>query len=475
MFPKKEQYQVVIAGAGLSGLSAAVAAEEKGLDTLVLEKGRTTGGDGNYVEGAMGVDSYLQKEKGIKIKQTDLLQSELDYSHYEASASVLRKFIAKSGQIIDWLHDEGIEFVSVGKQGKSWPTIHAFKGGGAQAVKTLLNRAQKLGAEIETSLSASKLIMNDGKIAGVLVKSEVTGQERSIKTEHVILATGGYVDNPDLVKKRMDDIRLMPVSDGKSTGDGMQLAWQVGAKHASMGTIQYGGGAIFDKTRPQFVHMPTQLAAAATQEALLWINERGERFVNEDVNDNMCHAGAAILTQSKTYSIMDRGSINDWENKGLYKKVANSPFSPDTFDHLETELKHDLANHEKYLIKADSIKELAEKLGLPKLEATVKAYNRMVEKGEDTQFGKNPKYLNAIKQGPYYAVQLGVGMACALGGLRVDDNNAVLNNYGFPIPGLYAIGNDAAGAIVGDTYAVTLPGSTAGFASYSAKNAVENI
>ena len=66
-------------------------------------------------------------------------------------------------------------------------------------------------------------------------------------------------------------------------------------------------------------------------------------------------------------------------------------------------------------------------------------------------------------------------MACALGGLKVDTNNRVLNAHGFPIPGLFSIGNDAAGMLVGDTYAVTLPGSTAGYAAFSARNAVSTI
>ena len=476
MFPKNKRYQLVIVGAGLSGLSAAVAGKEKGLkDILVLEKGRTVGGDGNYVEGAMGVDSYLQKQNGINIDPIELLKSELEYSHYEASAPVLRKFIEQSGAIIDWLHDEGVKFVKVGKQGESWPTIHTFAGRGAAVVKLLYKKALDLGVEFVKSTSANKLIVKNGQIAGLIVKSEVTGQKREVETEHVILATGGYVDNSNLVAQRIKDDRLMPVSDGKSTGDGMQLAWQVGAKRASMGAIQYGGGAIFDKTRPQFVHMPTQLAAAATQEALLWVNESGDRFVNEDVNDNMCHAGAAILTQSKVYSIMDQGSIDDWINKGLYKEVGNSPVSPDKFAHLQDEINQDLSHHEKYLVRADSIKELGEELGLLDLEKTINDYNQLVKQGKDSQFGKAVKYLNAIKKAPYYAVQLGVGMACALGGIRVDTDNAVLNDYGFPIPGLYAIGNDAAGMLVGDTYAVTLPGSTAGFASYSAKNAINAI
>lgn len=66
-------------------------------------------------------------------------------------------------------------------------------------------------------------------------------------------------------------------------------------------------------------------------------------------------------------------------------------------------------------------------------------------------------------------------MSCGLGGLRVDDHNEVLNDYGYPVPGLYTAGNDAAGMLVGDTYAVTLPGSTAGYAAFSGRNAVLHV
>lgn len=115
MFPKAKQYDLVIVGAGLSGLAAAVEAVKQNLHPLVIEKGRTIGGDGNYVEGAMGVDSYLQKEKQIKIDPLKLLHEELQYSHYEANGSHLKHFIDHSGETIDWLHDLGLKFSGVGK------------------------------------------------------------------------------------------------------------------------------------------------------------------------------------------------------------------------------------------------------------------------------------------------------------------------------------------------------------------------
>ncbi|MFD0898274.1 FAD-dependent oxidoreductase [Loigolactobacillus binensis] len=476
MFPKKQNYDVIIVGAGLSGLAAAVSAREKKLAVLVLEKGRSLGGNGNYVEGAMGVDSYLQKANNINISKGKLLRDELTYSHYEANAPHLKKLIDGSGAMIDWLHRLGVEFTKVGPQGDSWPTIHTFAGGGHAAVTKLYEKAVAAGAEIITSIRAQKVLTSNGAVSGLTVTNESTGQERDLQTTNILLATGGYVDNPKLVQQRTPlSQRLLAVSNGKATGDGLRLAWATGAEHYQMGAIQYGGGAIYDKVNPPYVHMASQLAAAATQEAILWVNERGERFVNEDVNDNMCHAGSAILTQARVFSILDQNAVDHLTDVGLYKEVGNSPISPKTFAALKQEIDQDLAKGQRYLTQADTIADLADQLNLPQLEHTIMHYNALATAGADTDFGKQAAYLTAVTTGPFYAVELGVGMACALGGLRVDNDNRVLNDHGYPLIGLYAVGNDAAGMLVGDTYAVTLPGSTAGYAVFSGRNAILNI
>lgn len=476
MFPKKEQYDLVIVGGGLAGLAAAVTAGEEGLTALVVEKGRSLGGNGNYVEGAMGVNSQLQQQAGVEIDPVELLQEELQYSHYEANAPHLKQFIDQSGATIDWLAQLGVQFAGVGGQGKSWPTIHSFTGGGAQAVSVLQAKVAETGTEIVRSLSACEILQTNGQVSGLVVQDEVTGQRREVQTKHVILATGGYVDNPELVAQKSPFAkRLLAVSNGKATGDGLQLAWQAGAKHYQLGAIQYGGGAIYDTVQPPFTHMASQLAAAATQEAILWVNEQGQRFVNEDVNDNMCHAGAAILTQSRVFSILDQAAVDHLATVGLYKEVGNSPVSPEKLADLPAEIKQDLANQQAYLTSASSLEELAQQLNLPALPVTIEHYNELVRGGTDTDFGKAAEYLTPVQTGPYYAVELGVGMACALGGLRVNQAGEVLNPQGYPVSGLYAVGNDAGGMLVGDTYAVTLPGSTAGYAVYSARNAVHAI
>ncbi|MCT6892001.1 MAG: FAD-binding protein, partial [Lactobacillus sp.] len=106
---------------------------------------------------------------------------------------------------------------------------------------------------------------------------------------------------------------------------------------------------------------------------------------------------------------------------------------------------------------------------------TINHYNDLAEKGVDTDFGKDKKYLLPVAQGPFYAIELAVGAFTTGDGLKVNLNNEVLNDKGQPIEHLYAIGSDGSGVIYGDTYGVKVPGSHAGYCVYSARNAVKNL
>jgi hypothetical protein len=106
----------------------------------------------------------------------------------------------------------------------------------------------------------------------------------------------------------------------------------------------------------------------------------------------MCHAGGAILTQSRVFSIFDQAAVDHLTNVGLFKEVGNSPVSPDKLDKLPGEIETDLKKHASYLTKADTLADLAAKLGLTKLPDTVTRYNALVGTGADTDFGKDKAY-----------------------------------------------------------------------------------
>jgi succinate dehydrogenase/fumarate reductase flavoprotein subunit len=136
----------------------------------------------------------------------------------------------------------------------------------------------------------------------------------------------------------------------------------------------------------------------------------------------------------------------------------NFRFIGSTFeDSVETTINtitNGVENDPKNYFKADTLEELAEKIGVPKdtFLATVEHYNELVDKGEDTDFFKDQVFLTPIKEGPFYATRVGAGLLAVVGGLHIDDNNQVCKADDEVIPGLYAVGN-----VSGDMYAVDYP------------------
>ncbi|MBA1394971.1 FAD-binding protein, partial [Lactobacillus sp. XV13L] len=138
-------------------------------------------------------------------------------------------------------------------------------------------------------------------------------------------------------------------------------------------------------------------------------------------------------------------------------------------DQLKAMIESAKAQNLSFLTVADSIADLAARLDLPDLPATVERYNQQVDRGRDDNFEKPADYLYHVKTGPFYAFEIGVGAYCTMGGLRVNRKNEVLDKQGRKIPGLYAVGADASAVLVGDTYGVNVPGSEAGYCIYSGR------
>lgn len=478
MLPKENKYDVVIVGSGLSGQAAAAEATSKGLKTLVVEKGRTTGGSGNYVEGVFAVGTSMQKEQGIDIKKEDILHDEQEFSHFEADTLIWKDYINQSADNVTWLKDLGVKFKGVATLGSGLNTWHMFDGLGNHAIHDAMEPyAKKHGAEYITSALVKKLIQNnEGKVVGIIVQDYETKESIEIKADAVILAGGGYLNNKDLLEKYSNQNvnRIVPMNSGKSDGSSIELGWNVGAKKFGMGMAMMFGGQIKEDSVPSYKYWKTDIGLATCEMAPLWVNEIGDRFVDESVFRIWSHAGNAIIRQEKVYAILDQGTIDKFAEDKLPRSLK--PLSDRTkLDKLK-EMISDAENKEmSFLTKADTIKELAQKLELPNLTETVERYNNSAAAGEDIDFEKPTNYLQPITQGPFYAFELGVGAYCTMGGLRVNRKNEVLDEKGRSITGLYAIGSDASGVLVGDTYGVNVPGSEAGYCVYSGRVAADEV
>lgn len=475
----KDNYDLIIVGGGAAGMTAAYEASEKGLSTLVVEKGHQLGGSGNYIEGAFAVDSFMQKKHSdYHLTKEEALNEELNYSHYKADTNTWKQYIDGSAEIIKWLKDLGVEYFDVEPLGSGARTWHLFKGRGEAVINDVLApKAKKNGADIILSTNVTKLLTKNNAVIGVQVKNLETDDISDINAKNVMLATGGYLNNKKMIKDytNYDENQLIPCNSGKNTGDGLSLAWNVNAQRYAMGMAMLFGGYIKDPDKPIYVYRYDELNGAANQQSLLWVNETGKRFVNEEVVDNFAQAGNALFTQNEFYTILDQATVDHLQNVGLYKKMGTYDYHDDKLPHLQDEIDKELAKGSSFLTKAENINELAEKLNLSDLPETIARYNEESHKGEDTDFGKNAKFMIPVEKGPVYAIKQGVGAFCTMGGLKVNLNNQVLDQNGSAINGLYAVGNDAAGMLIGDTYGPNMPGTEAGYCFFSGKHTADAI
>ncbi|WP_103660686.1 FAD-dependent oxidoreductase [Lactobacillus sp. HT06-2] len=475
----KNNYDVIIVGGGAAGFAAAYEASHKGLSVLVVEKGHTLGGSGNYIEGAFAVDSFMQKKHSdYHLTKEEALNEELTYSHYKADTNTWKQFIDGSAAIIKWLKNLGVEYFDVEPLGSGARTWHLFKGRGDAVINQVLApKAKEQGTDILTSTEVTNLITTDGQVTGVEIKDLKSSETTQVSGKNIILATGGYLNNKDMIAKytNYDANQLIPVNSNKNTGDGLSLAWKAGAQRYAMGMAMLFGGYIKDPDKPTYVYRYDELNGAANQQSLLWVNETGKRFVNEEVVDNFAEAGNALFTQNEFYTILDQSTIDHLQNDSLYKAMGTYDYHDTKLPHLQEEIDKELAANAKYLTKADSIEELAKKLSLPDLPATIKRYNQLAQEGKDVDFGKQNRFMVPVENGPFYAIKQGVGAFCTMGGLKINLDNQVLDQNGAPIKGLYAVGNDAAGMLIGDTYGPNMPGTEAGYCFFSGKHTADVI
>ncbi|MBA1394040.1 FAD-binding protein, partial [Lactobacillus sp. XV13L] len=202
----------------------------------------------------------------------------------------------------------------------------------------------------------------------------------------------------------------------------------------------------------------------------------GERFVDESAAVvNWANEGNSMNRQERVFCIFSQKIVDDFTDKKFLRSMK--PFVPkDVYPTLRDDLKQAEKDGRQYLHKAPTLEALAQEISTPELVEYVKKYNDMVAAGEDTEFHKSAKYLAAIDgDGPFYAIELGVGAYTTGDGLRVNRENEVLDTNGRPIKGLYAIGSDGSAVLYGDTYGVKIPGTHAGYCIFSGRNAVQAI
>ncbi len=476
---ENKDFDVVVVGAGGAGMSAATRAAELGMKTVILEQREATGGTTQFTEGLFAINSHIQKANGKNPPDLgyDLFTKAMDYHHWYANGSLFRAYIDASAADIEWLESIGVQFSGTGTMcNNEYNTWHQYvytpgEISGKNYVDQLTAAVQKAGAELVLGAEAIDIVMKGDTAAGIVAKQGSKYIQYNA-AKGVILCTGGYADNKDLMTefgKPGDRIQAMGM-EGRN-GFGINAARQAGAiLAASPGCMMFYGGCL------PGINYGTHLYCASAFQPYFWINQNCQRFVNEYYAErNFTFSGDAQSMQERVISIVTQAQMDNMYEHGGTFGCGEYIHAGEPLTDLWTEYDAQVKAGNKAIHKCDTLDDLAKELNLDAaaLKAEIDKYNGYCATGVDQEFGKAAEYLFPLESGPYYAFELNVGIFATVGGIKVDNDMQVLNAQGMPVPHLYCCGNDA-GGLYGDAYDVSIcEGSCQGFAVFSGKTAAE--
>jgi succinate dehydrogenase/fumarate reductase flavoprotein subunit len=307
---------------------------------------------------------------------------------------------------------------------------------GAALVARLFKGLLERGVETRLETPARHLVTDEhGDVVGIVVGAE--GAERRIGTRKgVVLACGGFEWNPALVRAHLG-YDVYPLSPGGNTGDGLLMAMET---HAQLGNMDsyWGTPVMFDPEIRREDDLVPQFEWGRGAPASIVVNRKGKRFANEALPYNDFPKAFGVYdTQAVEFPNAGPGfQIFDRTVRDSQRILSMLPGQPDP----------------DWVVKADTIEELAEKVGLDPdaLAETVERYNANAAEGIDPDFDRHrvglmaPGELAPIVEPPFYAVEIHPGMLGTNGGPRLDRHGRVLRVGGGVVDGLYAAGNTAA-------------------------------
>lgn len=461
------QADLVVIGGGGAGLPAALTAIEGGVGrVLLLEKRRNLGGNASMAGGFIfAAESHRQKEANWTEGRDDVFKKIMAFNHYDrVKPRVIRAFVDKSGETVQWLEDRGAAFKFGHMETMPCHILEGMKapvGGFSRVIKLLGDRFEQAGGQVLLNTAADQIICNaDGVIEKVLAKDK-QGETVEIYTKCVFLACGGFTGNTELLHKYFPDY----YSDAYWTdavpnmGEGIQLAKDVGAGLTKHCTLVKEPAYSFETKKS----MPNR---AAMEPASLWVNSRGERFADEsifidDVTTNALVAQPGMLG----FALFDSNLI-DFMVK--HPRAVLGPNPVNLRDVFDAE-----AQTREWCIKTDSFAEIASWIGADPaaLKQTIDEYNSFVANGHDGLFAKDKANLVPLATAPFYALKFRPLMVETVGPVEINEKMEVLDPQGKAISGVYAGGSIASGWQGNDYY---LFGSALGWAINSGRIAGEN-
>lgn len=438
---------VIVIGGGGAGMSATIRLQEQGKNVILVEKTSSLGGTIRVSGGNQVVaNSKVQAEAGVTDDSAESMEADFMKNGDNLNDTELLGIYAENvGSTTDWLVDTvGMKYNMDGGLHKlaeySVDRELAYEDGGSGAAKILSAAVDKSGAKVLLNTTATSLITEDGKVVGVNAKTQ-KGKEYTLKADSVVLATGGYGNNNDLLPAEAEKGLFYGLD--SSNGEGLEMATADGidAGTTHMEYIkEYPNGVETSEK-----HAKSTIAGNITafSKAAILVNNKGERVVNEKASNHDILTALQQQEGEMLYLVMDEPTFNEWKTK---LKAAGL-----TEETIDSYVKNNGAS-EPIFTTGDTAKEAAEAAGVDgdALTKTIEKFNSYVDEGKDEDFGRGKAYLTAkFEDGPVYIVEQKARYATTMGGLDVDSHLQVVNTSGKAIDGLYAAG-EVIGGQMGD-------------------------
>ena len=463
---------VIVVGAGMAGLSASVRAAELGANVLVLEQNYRVGGSANTAGGSISGAGYkIQKAAGIEDSPELFYQDFVTLGGEEFMNTEIAKVHAeRSGAAIDWLQEDvGVEFSDKVDSGSyltmdinrvTYTAGGASSGGGSYFVKGLSDKLQSYidAGTVQLCLDTlvTDIVLNDnGDVTGVMVG------DKEISAPSTIIATGGY-GYCERWLKEFNFTNITSNDPNTAIGSGYDFARKAGAAFDNMNYSSCYGGSV------PVTGFQASLRCNINYNGSVWINTNGDRVFNEPKATSMDKRTVwRTSDQNIIYVVFAENMMT--EDKPLFTGMMSNS-APFTTEEKIAEL-----IEKGYVFKADTIAELAEKIGAPNLEATLTKYDEDVAKGEDSVFGRTDNLLS-FEEGPYYAVYTVPYLMMTAGGPRINGQGQLMREDGTAVGNVYLAGEIIGSANIAghNTIGGIGHGICATWGCISAESAVQN-
>lgn len=467
----KENADIVVVGAGGSGISAAVKAETLGANVILIEKMPVIGGATALNAGTLiATGSKYQREVMKETKDSpELAYKDIFTVGKNRNDPTLVKMVTERvGGVVDWLiYDMKIPY---GPAATQYPDHSANRqlgvtGRSVNYLNLMREKFLGMGGKLMLQTRAQELIRDDaGKVVGVRA-TDKDGNTVELTSKAVILASGGYGAVKSMLPKEMSNYVFYGLD--SETGDGYKMATAIGAGTINLDLV---------KMYPQGVETVPGHGLAATasstdtmkKSGAIYVNKLGQRYVDENAALGVLTDKTVAQPDHIAYIVMDAKAWKEYVRKSLEDKLVPNEETLMTWTKI-------VNNGRPVMAVSDNLADAAKTMGVDAegLAKTVAHWNDMVKAGKDTDF--NRKITGGLGEGPYYIVEQKVRYQTTLGGLKADADLRILDKAGKPIPGLYGAGCVVGGANGADSLTAMMNSWAIVSGVVSAESAVKSI